>query len=78
MLNKKIQNRLFNWKFNSALYYVDDNVTREELQVIDALAAEFGNCGWGQNGEAGRRIESILLPLIGPNEDMIFLLSRDP
>ncbi len=44
-MNEKLENRLFNYKFDSACGHLEgeDDETRE---VVEALAAAFGNPGW--------------------------------
>ena len=44
-MKDKLISRLENWKFESALKYVD--AEDEDVQeTVTALAVMFGNCGW--------------------------------
>ena len=47
MLTEECKNRLENWKFDQAKEYLaDSNPTDREQELVDALAAVFGNGGW--------------------------------
>lgn len=59
--NPLLYTRLSNWKFNSAMQYVED----ESFQVkalVKALSEQFGNVGWFQ-GSMAIIIASALLSI---------------
>ena len=41
---ERLIDRLQNWKFEQALDYCEPEA--EYLELVEALAATFGNCGW--------------------------------
>ena len=43
--NEKLISRLFNYKFRSAQQYIGGE-DEEVVDVVNALAETFGNCGW--------------------------------
>jgi hypothetical protein len=45
MLNDKCKNRLYNYKFEQALMYLDDSATEVEHDLVMSLASTFGNPG---------------------------------
>jgi len=59
MLNEKLKSRVENWKFESALKYIDDKVTDGEKEIIKALARLFGNSGWFY-GDMGILVDTVL------------------
>ena len=63
-MNEKLKSRLFNWKFEQALQYVDGGVDLDDLEVIKALARLFGNCGWFE-GDVGALVSVVVSSLIG-------------
>lgn len=44
-MNNNLSSRLYNWKFNQALRYLDGE-TEEVKNLVNALAMIFGNIGW--------------------------------
>lgn len=45
-LNEALQNRLLNWKFTQAFQLVDEDVSEEETELLEALSHVFANIGW--------------------------------
>lgn len=62
MLNGDLTGRLTNWKFESALRYLDDDVTKDEREVVTSLACVFGNIGY-VDGEMGTIISAAVASL---------------
>ena len=59
--NEELKERLFNWKFESALKYLDGE-TEEVFNIVKALADMFGNVGWFEGSLAiivAQALESI-------------------
>jgi hypothetical protein len=44
-MNENLESRLYNWKFEQALRYLDGE-PQETKDVVEALARMFGNAGW--------------------------------
>lgn len=45
--NEQLYNRLYNWKFEQALQYLEDDKEDGAVVVLTkSLAQAFGNCGW--------------------------------
>ena len=66
-LSKDTINRLYNWKFDSALRFAKEQSslpTSDEILAIKALADTFGNCGWF-DGSLGRVVRAAVHDLIG-------------
>lgn len=66
MLNDETKGRLYNCKFQKARLYLDDKVTEEEHDVINALARTFGDVGW-LDGNMDVLVSYIVSQLIGPD-----------
>lgn len=45
-LNEKLHGRVFNWKFESALQYIEGAKSFETKPIVEALAKCFGDLGW--------------------------------
>ena len=44
-LNEDLENRLYNFKFDSALNFLEVNESEDQVEVIKNLALMYGNCG---------------------------------
>lgn len=67
-LDEDCINRLYNWKFDSALDYLDaSQATHAEAVGIKALAEVFGNLGW-QGGAMSEIIRLAVHDLIGDSD----------
>lgn len=66
-MNKDLENRLYNWKFNSAIRYLDDSVSEKDKEIIVALREMFGNSGWF-DGTLGLLVNRVVNGLIGENK----------
>jgi hypothetical protein len=38
--------RMINWKFDQALARIPPSLSTEDREIVAALAATFGDCGW--------------------------------
>ena len=66
-LSEKCEDRLHNWKFEQAQEYLGDaEPTDRERELVDALAAVFGDSGW-LDGELGVIVSAAVGTLI-PDE----------
>ena len=45
-LAKRLTGRIYNWKFEQALLYIDGAKTDEGKAIIRQLAEEYENIGW--------------------------------
>jgi uncharacterized protein (DUF1810 family) len=69
MVNKDLFGRLLNWKFKSALNYLD-GATDEEKSLVEALARMFGNCGWFDGDMAEIVCHALLhIGISDPNDE---------
>jgi hypothetical protein len=62
--NKDLRSRLSNWKFESAMNYLDGESEEVAVKTLDGL---FGNCGWFW-GNMGEVVGLAVLYLIGHDE----------
>lgn len=58
-LNDDLSGRLYNYKFNSALKYLDGEPEEVKL-IVNTLARMFGNVGWGLEGDIGILVAFVL------------------
>jgi len=61
-----LKGKLTNWKFRSALSYLDGQ-TEEVKDVVNALCRSYGNCGWFEGDMGlivGICVESVIAKLI--------------
>ena len=67
---KDLRDRLYNWKFNSALECAIKTLEDlgDDQDNIAALARLFGNCGWIE-GDMGVLISIAVHSLIGNDSD---------
>lgn len=56
--NKRLISRLFNWKFGTALQYLEGE-DEEVVILVKALADTFDDCGW-IDGNMGIIIQACL------------------
>ena len=72
MLSPNVRDRLINWKFRKAWYNLQDDgpETADEREVIHALAALFGNAGWGMEGNMGVVLEALIDRLVQESESV--------
>lgn len=68
MLSEDCQGRLDNWKFDQARDYLDATATGDERELVEALAATFGNSGWFA-GSMGVIVGAAVEYLIGKKEE---------
>ena len=64
--NENLRGRLYNFKFDSALQYLDGE-TDEDKEVIEALARMFGNCAW-MGGDIELVVSGCVFSLISGEE----------
>jgi hypothetical protein len=57
-MNPELENRLYNFKFNSALNHLDGEPI-EVRKIVEQLSKKYGDCGW-IFGTEGDRIDKIL------------------
>ena len=64
--NEELINRLYNWKFKSAIKFLngEDEYVKDVVNTLNNL---FGNCGWILSGEMADMVEYALVS-IGLNE----------
>lgn len=65
-LSVAAKNRLYNWKFASAVLEVDDSTTEEERELIHALSRMLRNSGWF-DGDLSTVVRAALKPILGDN-----------
>jgi hypothetical protein len=58
-INQALISRLQNWKFSSALKYID-NEDENTQRLIHSLADTFGDCGWILDGNMSIIINNAL------------------
>ena len=54
-----LSSRLYNWKFRSALLYLDQGINPRVRKLVTDLAYEYGNIGWVE-GKIAERICDVL------------------
>ena len=68
-LSGECQNRLYNWKFESAQERLsEEEPTGAERELVKALARTFGNSGWF-DGNMGTIVSAAVTSLIGDEDD---------
>lgn len=65
--NVYLRGRLFNWKFNSALKYLEGE-SEEVVENVKSLDRLFESCGHF-GGDLGNLVRLAVLYLIGDEED---------
>jgi len=68
-INDELRGRLYNWKFESALNYLE-NEDESVVNETKALAATLGNVGWSLRGTMGVLVAGVVKRLIG-GEDKV-------
>ena len=58
-MHAKLRSRLENWKFAQAVPYLSGEPP-EVREVVVALAALLGDCGWGIGGALGCIVEAVV------------------
>jgi hypothetical protein len=67
-LSEECTGRLANWKFAQAAALLDGDCEPGERELVEALAALLGDCGWLPGGSLAVVVSEALAPLIGDGE----------
>lgn len=59
--------RLYNWKFESAMRYVDNDIEEQDVYLIKALAQVFQNCGHF-DGDMGNIVQAAVNSIMPEDE----------
>lgn len=69
-MNDKLRERLFNYKFDSALKHITDDTDPWVVRATESLANIFGDVGWAMGGYMDS-IVYLALREIGVYEEVI-------